>query len=73
MLQTRHSVTITVPGRTYKMEFEVGYQTESKCQGELVLLYGSIQKGVVQHREFIITVEEVIFHKQGDKVWKCCS
>jgi hypothetical protein len=70
--QTRHSETIAVPGRSYIMEFEVGYQTASnsviKCQGESVLMDGSIQKNIVQHTEFQVTIEEEIFQKQGDKV-----
>ena len=71
-LQTWTSETLAVPGRTYVMEFEVGYQTASnsiiKCQGESVLMNVSIQKGVVQHTEFVITIEEEIFQKQQDKV-----
>ena len=70
--QTRTSETLVVPGRTYIMEFEAGMQTASnsviKCQGEAVLMNGSIQKGVVQHTEFQITIEEEIFQKRQDKV-----
>ena len=39
-----------------------------KCQGEAVLMNCSIQKGVVQHTEFQITIEEEIFQKRQDKV-----
>ena len=70
--QTRTSETLVVPGRTYVMEFEAGMQKASnsiiKCQGEAVLMNGSIQKGVVQHTEFQITIEEEIFQKRQDKV-----
>ena len=70
--QTRTIETLVVPGRTYIMEFEAGMQTASnsviKCQGEAVLMKGSIQKGIVQHTEFQITIEEEIFQKRQDKV-----
>ena len=50
------------------MEFEVGHHTASnfvfKCQGDLVLMNGSIYKNLVQHIEFEITVEEEIFQEQ---------
>ena len=68
----RHSETIAVPGRSYIMEFETGYQkalnSVIKYQEEAVLMNGSIQKNVVQHTEFQVTIEEEIFQKQGDKV-----
>ena len=48
MPQGQKSKSIVVPGRTYIMEFEVGFQTASnskiKCQGQDILLDGSIQK-----------------------------
>ena len=59
--QGRKSEAIVVPGRTYIMEFEVGFQTALnsviKCQGQDILLEGSIQKGIVQHVEYVIQVE----------------
>ena len=51
--QTRKSETIAVPGRTYVMEFEVGYQTATNSVIKS-LSDGSIQKGVVQCTEFVI-------------------
>ena len=70
--QGRKSESIVVPGRTYVMEFEVGFQTVSnskiKCQGQDILLDGSIQKGIVQHVEFMIQVEHELFDLSNNHI-----
>ena len=75
--QGRKSEAIVVPGRTYIMEFEVGFQTASnsviKCQGQDILLEGSIQKGIVQHVEYVIQVEHEVFKVTGDKIMAMIS
>ena len=59
------------------MEFEVGFQTASnsviKCQGQDILLEGSIQKGIVQHVEYVIQVEREVFKVTGDKIMAMIS
>ena len=70
--QGRKSEAIVVPGRTYIMEFKVGFQTASnseiKCQRQDILLDGSIQKGIVQHVEYVMQVEHKVFEVTGDKI-----
>ena len=70
--QGRKSESIVVPGRTYIMEFEVGFQTASnseiKCQGQDILLDCSIQKGIVQHIEYVVQVEHELFEVTSDRI-----
>ena len=70
--QGRKSESIIVPGRTYIMEFSIGFQTASnseiKCQGQDTLLDGSIQKGIVQHVEYKVQVTNEIFDLNNDKI-----
>ena len=70
--QGRKSESIVVPGRTYVMEFEIGFQTASnseiKCQGQDILLDGSIQKGIVQHVEYVIQVESELFDLSNNHI-----
>ena len=70
--QGRKSESIVVPGRTYVMEFEVSFQTASnseiKCQGQDILLDGSIQKGIVQHVEYVIQVEHELFDLNSEHI-----
>ena len=73
----RKSEAIVIPGRTFVMEFEVGFQTASnseiKCQGQDILLDGSIEKGIVQHVEYIITIEHELFLVTGDTIMAMSS
>ena len=52
------------------MGFQVGFQTTLssfiQCQGMEVLLDGSMQKGIVQHTEYVVTEEEEIFTKNHE-------
>ena len=61
--------SVIVPGKSYIMELEVGYQTASnskvKCQGQDILLNGSIQKGIVQHAEYVVQIESEVFSITG--------
>ena len=70
--QARKSESIVVPGQSFIMEFELGFQTASNsaitCQGMDVLLDGSIQSGIVMHTEYEITIEEELFTKNQDHV-----
>ena len=70
--QGRKSESIIVPGRTYIMEFEVGFQTASnseiRCQGQDTLLDGSIQKGIVQHVEYKVQVTHELSDLNENKI-----
>ena len=59
--QTRKSEPISVPGQSYIMEFDSGFQTtpnaEIRCQGQDILIDGSIMSGIVSHVEYKITIE----------------
>ena len=80
MACTRHFVTpqgrktesIVVPGRTYIMEFSAGFQTTSnseiRCQGTDILIDGSIQKGIVTHMEYVVTIEAEMFTVEGSEI-----
>ena len=52
------------------MEFQLRFQTSSnsqiKGQGQHLLLNGSIQKGIVQHVEYVVTIEREVFSITGD-------
>ena len=54
------------------MEFEVCFQTASNskinCQGQDILLDGSIQKGIVQHVEYVVQVEHELFKVTSDRI-----
>jgi len=53
--------SVIVPGKSYIMELKVSFQTASnskvKGQGQDILLNGSIQKGIVQHAEYVVQIE----------------
>ena len=70
--QGRKTETLVVPGRTYIMEFSAGFQTASnseiKCQGADILIDGSIQRGIVTHMEYQITIETEMFAVEGTKI-----
>ena len=70
--KTWKSDSLVVPGQSYIIEFEVGFQktlsSSIQSQGMDVLLEGSIQKGIVQHTEYVVTVEEEIFMKNHEHV-----
>ena len=70
--QGRKTETLVVPGRTYIMEFATGFQTTSnseiRCQGTDILIDGSIQKGIVTHVEYIVTIEEEVFTVEGAEI-----
>jgi len=69
-LQTWKSKSLVVPGQSFMMEFKVGFQTTSspsiQCQGMDVLQDGSIQKRIIQHTEYVVTGEKVIFTKNHE-------
>ena len=75
--QGRKREAIVVPGWTYIMEFEVGFQTalnsKIKCQGQDILLDSSIQKGIIQHIQYIVQIEHEIFEVTGDKIMAMSS
>ena len=54
------------------MEFEIGFQTalnsEIRCQGQDTLLDGSIQKGIVQHVEYVIQVKHELFDLSDNQI-----
>ena len=54
------------------MEFKVGFQTASnseiRCQGQDTLLDGSIQKGIVQHVEYVIQVTHELFDLSDNQI-----
>ncbi len=70
--QGRKTESIVVPGRTYIMEFSSGFQTTSnseiRCEGSDILIDGSIQKSIVTHMEYVITIEAEIFQVEGTKI-----
>ena len=70
--QGRKTESIVVPGRTYIMEFSAGFQTTSnseiRCQGKDILIDGSIQKGIVTHMEYVVTIEAEMFTVEGSEI-----
>ena len=72
MPQGRKTETLVVPGRTYIMEFSSRFQTTSnseiRCQGRDILIDGSIQKGIVTHMEYIVTIESEMFTVEGSEI-----
>ncbi len=48
------------------MEFSSGFQTTSnseiRCEGSDILIDGSIQKSIVTHMEYVITIEAVKYN-----------
>ena len=70
--QTRKSEPVTVPGRTYIMEFDSGFQTTSnseiRCQGQEMLMDGQIMSGIVSHVEYQITIEKETFARTGTEI-----
>ena len=70
--QGRKTETLVVPGQTYIMEFSAGFQTPSnseiKCQGTDILIDGSIQKGIVTHLEYVVTIETEMFSVEGSEI-----
>ena len=66
-LQTWKSESLVVPGKSFMMEFKVGFQKTSsssvQCQGMDVLQDGSIQKEIIQHTEYVVTVEKTKNHE----------
>ena len=69
--QGRKTESIVVPGQTYIMEFSTGFQTTSnseiRCQGTDILVDGSIQKGIVTHMEYVVTIGDVYGRRIRDK------
>ena len=70
--QGRKTETLVVPGQTYITEFSAGFQTTSnseiRCQGTDILIDGSIQKGIVTHMEYIVTIETEMFTVEGSEM-----
>ena len=70
--QGRKTETLVFPGRTYIMEFSAEFQTASnseiKCQGTDILIDGSIQKGIVTHMEYVVTIETKMFTVEGSEI-----
>ena len=70
--QGQKTETLVVPGRTYIMEFAAGFQTTSnseiRCQGTDILIDGSIQKGIVTHVEYVVTIESELFTVEGSEI-----
>ena len=54
------------------MEFSSGFQTTSnseiRCQGTDILVDGSIQKGIVTHMEYVVTIEAEMFTVEGSEI-----
>ena len=54
------------------MEFSAGFQTTSnseiRCQGTDILIDGSIQKGIVTHMEYVVTIETEMFTVEGSEI-----
>ena len=54
------------------MEFSMGFQTvsnsEIKCQGQDILMDGSIQKGIVSHMEYAVQIETEVFLVEGSEI-----
>jgi len=54
------------------MEFSTGFQTASnseiKCQGTDILIDWSIQKGIVKHMEYVVTIETEMFTVEGTEI-----
>ena len=67
--QSRSSQKV-IEHRVCLLGFQVGFQTtlssSIQCQGMEVLLDGSMQRGIVQHTEYVVTVEEEIFTKNHE-------
>ena len=65
-------LTLVVPGQMYIMEFSAGFQTTSNseisCQGTDILIDGSIQKDIVTHMEYIVTIETEMFTVEGSEI-----
>ena len=70
--QGRKTETLVVPGQTYIMEFSAKFQTTSnseiRCQGTDILIDGSIQKSIVTHMEYIVTIESELFTVEGSEI-----
>ena len=70
--QGRKTESVVVPGRTYVMEFTSGFQTTSnseiRCEGADILVDGSIQKSIVTHMEYVITIEKEMFQVEGSEI-----
>ena len=54
------------------MEFSARFQTTSnseiRCQGTDILIDGSIQKSIVTHMEYIVTIESELFIVEGSEI-----
>ena len=54
------------------MEFSAGFQTPSnseiRCQGMDILIDGWIQKGIVTHMEYVVTIETKMFLVEGSEI-----
>ena len=54
------------------MELSAGFQTASnseiRCQGTDILIDGSIQKGIVTHMEYVVTIETEMFTVGGSEI-----
>ena len=70
--QGQKTETLVVPGRTCIMEFSAGFQTPSnseiRCQGMDILIDGWIQKGIVTHMEYVVTIETELFTVEGSEI-----
>jgi len=70
--QGRKTKTKVMAGRSYIMELSTGFQTatnsEIQCQGQDILLNGSIQKGIVSHVEYAVQVETEVFTVEGSEI-----
>ena len=54
-------------------EGQTALKSEVKCQGHDLLLKGSIQKGIVQHAEYVVQIESEIFWITGDSIMAMSS
>lgn len=74
---THKPKTFLLPGQIFITKLEVGFQTtldsSIKCQGQDILLDGSIQKGIVQHVEYVVTIESEVFTRTGGKIMAMSS
>ena len=54
------------------MEFSSGFQTASKseikCQGTDILIDRLIQKGIVTHMEYVVTIKTEMFSIEGSEI-----
>ena len=52
----------------FSAEFQTASNSEIKCQGTDILIDGSIQKGIVTHMEYQVTIETEMFSVEGSEI-----